>query len=228
MPGPPTPITCSRRGCDRSSGAIGTLAAERAGAARSGVDAAITTRPGYGRTCADRGDAAPLTGMPSHPAERPIRPARAKAPLRWTCPSLTRRRRAPPARPGDRAGVSTTPASSSISGSRSRRPPPCRTTTHVGGLVVLGRARPRHEDRRDARDGDLVHRAGSTATDQQVGGGVDERHAVLVADRLIAHTGGCRRSRAAASSDEARRRRGAGSSARGRRRRARAARRPPR
>jgi hypothetical protein len=53
IPGPPAPITCTRRGCERSSGATGTLAVERAGAARSGVDAAITTRPGYGRT---RGD----------------------------------------------------------------------------------------------------------------------------------------------------------------------------
>ena len=59
MPGPPTPITCTRRGWDRSSGATGTLAEERAGTARSVVDAAITTRPGYGRTYADRGDAAP-------------------------------------------------------------------------------------------------------------------------------------------------------------------------
>src|SRR5215212_1976385 len=45
IPGPPTPITCTRRGCDRSSGAIGTVVAERADVARSEVDAAITTPP---------------------------------------------------------------------------------------------------------------------------------------------------------------------------------------
>src|SRR3954447_15358820 len=57
MPGPPTPITCTRRRRDRSSGATGASTAD-AGAAESGVDAAITTGPGYGWTCRGGGDAA--------------------------------------------------------------------------------------------------------------------------------------------------------------------------
>ena len=53
MPGPPTPITWTRRGCDRSSGATGTLV--------EGVEATITTDKGYGWTRGAEGDAATAT-----------------------------------------------------------------------------------------------------------------------------------------------------------------------
>ena len=58
---------------------------------------------------------------------------------------------------------------------------------HVQRLVVLGAPGPRHEDRRRAGDGDLGDRARPAAPDQQVGGGVDQLDAVVVADDLVEH-----------------------------------------
>ncbi len=68
-----------------------------------------------------------------------------------------------------------------------------RQPPHVGGLVVLRRARPRHQDRRSGRDRDLGDRARPAAPDQQVRRRVGQLDAVVEADHLMEHPGRFRR-----------------------------------
>ena len=87
-----------------------------------------------------------------------------------------------------RAASATSVASRSVvtSSSATSTAPPARDQRHgVGGLVVTGSERERHEHRRHADDRQLGHGRPTGAAHREVGGGQDAIHAVLVADRVV-------------------------------------------
>ena len=179
------------------------------GAAEVGVDAVITTGPGYGRhlrRAADANRHRRLDGAVLSRAVRPTRPAGQRA--GDAPPQLGRvgRQRRQLVRVGSKP-LDRRRQLADLGLAQQHRRRRVGEPAHVGRLVVLGRRRPRHEDRRRARDRDLVHRAGPAAPDQQVGA---PRTRAACAARSRPAGSAHRRSpsrRGPASCEEARRRR---------------------
>ena len=59
----------------------------------------------------------------------------------------------------------------------------------VGGLMILGGTRPRHEDGRGAGDGGLGDGARPTPPDEEIGRRVQVLDPLVVADHLVQHAG---------------------------------------
>ena len=108
------------------------------------------------------------------------------APRRCSAPASRARRPRPASCCGSARSRSTSsPSRASSASGRMTAAPLIGQPADVQRLVVLGLAGPRHEHGRGAGDGDLGDGRCSAAADQQVGGGVEQLDAVVVADDAV-------------------------------------------
>ncbi len=112
----------------------------------------------------------------------PSRPARWRSPAALALPASVERCSALP-----RSSSMRLPSSASSASGRWTAPPSVGEPADVVGLVILGCARPRNEDRRRPGDGDLGHCRRPAASDEEIGSRVHEIHPALVTDDLMDH-----------------------------------------